>query len=133
MLWSSNSKDGILYTKSHEYVKSAGEGGVLTCGVSEHAVELLGEVVFVELPAVGDVFPKGGVIATVESVKAASDVYTPVAGKIVAVNSALEESPDLVSNDPLGEGWIVKMEPTEDLSSANLMDFAAYQEFYEGE
>ena len=115
------------YTKDHEYIRLEGEVGVV--GISEHAQAQLGDVVFVELPVVGDVVAKGAQAAVVESVKAASEVFSPVSGEIVEVNAALESEPSLVNEDALGKGWIAKLKLSNPGELDELMDEAAYQEF----
>lgn len=97
----------LQYTKSHEWVRQ--QGDTATVGITDHAQEELGDVVFVELPAEGDSFEAGESFGTVESVKAVSDLYAPVAGEVVEVNSALEDAPEKINEDPYGDGWIVKL------------------------
>ncbi|HEY8578711.1 MAG TPA: glycine cleavage system protein GcvH [Beijerinckiaceae bacterium] len=116
----------IRYTKDHEYVRL--EGDVAAVGVSRYAQKQLGDVVFVELPQVGARFAAGEQAAVVESVKAASEVYAPVAGEVVAVNDALESAPALVNEDPLGAGWFMKMR-VDARALDDLMDEPAYQAF----
>jgi len=99
--------EDLQYTKSHEWVRI--EGDTATIGITDHAQEELGDVVFVELPDEGATFDAGESFGTVESVKAVSDLYTPVGGEIVEVNSALEDAPESINEDPYGEGWIVKL------------------------
>ena len=115
------------YTKDHEYISVDGDVG--TVGISEHAQAQLGDVVFVELPAIGDKVAKGAQAAVVESVKAASEVFSPVSGEVVAVNSALENEPSLINEDALDRGWIVKIKLSNPAELDGLMDEAAYQEF----
>jgi glycine cleavage system H protein len=115
------------YSKDHEYVVVDGEVG--TIGISEHAQAQLGDVVFVELPAIGDKVAAGAQAAVVESVKAASEVFSPVSGEIVANNSALESEPSLVNEDALGKGWIFKVKLSNPAEVDALMDEAAYQDF----
>ena len=115
----------LKFTEDHEWLKI--EGDVATVGITEHAAEQLGDLVFVELPEVGAKLDKGGEASTVESVKAASDVYCPLAGEIVEVNQAIADDPSLVNSDPAGAGWFFKLK-LDDASSANeLMDDAAYK------
>jgi len=102
-----NIKEGLLYSPSHEWVKA--EGKTAWIGISDHAQHALGSVMFIELPKVGQTFKKGDAMGAVESVKAASDVYTPVSGKILDVNKDLEGSPEMLNDDPYG-AWIVKIE-----------------------
>jgi glycine cleavage system H protein len=105
--------DDLQYTKSHEWVRA--EGGTVTIGITDHAQEELGDVVFVELPDVGDTIGAGDSFGTVESVKAVSDLYTPVGGEVVEVNSSLEDAPEKINDDPYGEGWIVKLSTSEEV------------------
>lgn len=120
----------LKYTKDHEWIRNE-HGNVGTCGITDHAQELLTDVVFVELPAVGLEVRRGDRIAVVESVKAVSDVYAPASGKVIEINDELEESPGLINSDPYGEGWIFRLdiEDIDELSS--LMDAAAYHRHVE--
>ena len=120
----------IKFTKDHEWIKLDGE--VATVGITDYAQKQLGDVVFVELPEVGRNVVAGKEAAVVESVKAASEVYAPVAGDVVEVNEALADDPALVNRDPQGEGWFVKLriESQSDLDA--LLDEAAYKEYCEG-
>jgi len=104
--------EDLQYTKSHEWVHI--EGDTATIGITDHAQEELGDVVFVELPDEGATFDAGESFGTVESVKAVSDLYTPVGGEIVEVNSALEDAPENINEDPYGEGWIVKLRTSDE-------------------
>nr|WP_239480456.1 glycine cleavage system protein GcvH [Parashewanella hymeniacidonis] len=113
------------FAKSHEWVKDNGDGTV-TVGVSEHAQGLLGDVVFVELPEVGEDTTATEGFSLVESVKAASDVYAPVSGEILEVNEELEDSPELVNESPFESGWIAKIKLSDASELANLMDEATY-------
>lgn len=115
------------FTKSHEYVRV--EGGTGVVGITDYAQSQLGDVVFVELPPVGERLAKGAEAATVESVKAASEVNAPVSGEVVEVNSALVDSPGLVNEDPSGEGWFLKIKLTDAAELDRLMDEDAYREF----
>jgi glycine cleavage system H protein len=117
----------IRYSKDHEYIRLEGDLGIV--GISEHAQAQLGDVVFVELPAVGDKIAKGAQAAVVESVKAASEVFSPASGEIVEVNGALEGEPSLINEDALGKGWIAKLKLANPAELDELMDEAAYQEF----
>lgn len=117
----------IRYTKDHEYILVDGDIGIV--GISDHAQSQLGDVVFVELPDVGKQLTAGGEAAVVESVKAASEVYAPVAGEVVEVNKALEDTPATVNEDPLGAGWFLKIRISDKGALDGLMDEAAYQEF----
>ena len=112
------------YTEDHEWITV--EGDTATVGITVHAAEQLGDVVFVELPDVGKTLAKGDEFAVVESVKAASEVYAPVAGEIVAVNSALDDAPATVNEDAAGAGWFVKIKLSDASQLDGLMDEAAY-------
>jgi glycine cleavage system H protein len=115
------------YTKSHEYVRV--EGGTGVVGITDYAQSQLGDVVFVELPPIGQSLSKGAEAATVESVKAASEVNAPVSGTVVDVNSALTDSPGLVNEDPSGKGWFLKIKLSDATELDRLMDEDAYREF----
>jgi glycine cleavage system H protein len=115
------------YTKDHEYIRIEGDTG--TVGITDYAQGQLGDVVFVELPSVGKAVTKGGEAAVVESVKAASEVYAPVSGEVVAVNSELEAAPGTVNEDPAGKGWFVKLKLTNAGELDGLMSEAEYQDY----
>lgn len=119
------------YSKTHEWVRIEGEEAL--SGITDHAQELLSDVVYVELPEVGAHFDRGAAFAVVESVKAASDCYMAVAGTIVAVNEGLAESPQTVNEDPYGAGWFIRFRPDSSADVAELMDAAAYEEFVSAE
>lgn len=119
----------LKYTKDHEWVRI--EGDTATFGVSDHAQEALGDIVFVELPDVGRSMDAGEAYGVVESVKAVSDVYAPVAGEVVEINEALEGEPDLVNSDPYGSGWIIKVKISDNNASAELMNPEEYTTFLE--
>ncbi|MEO8898837.1 MAG: glycine cleavage system protein GcvH [Candidatus Dormibacter sp.] len=112
------------FTKSHEWVHV--EGGVATVGISDHAQSELGDVIFIELPAAGTVLKAGDKFGTIESVKAASDLYTPVGGTVTAVNDQLSESPERVNSDPYGEGWMLRLNNVDE-AGADLLDEAGYK------
>ena len=114
----------INYTEDHEWLNIA--DGVATVGITQHAVEQLGDLVFVELPAVGAQFAKNDTAATVESVKAASDVYCPLKGEILEINEAIASDPSLVNADPQGAGWFFKLKLAQATDAEALMDEAAY-------
>ena len=116
----------LKFTEEHEWLKI--EGGVATVGITTHAAEQLGDLVFVELPEVGATFDKGGDAATVESVKAASDVYCPLDGEIVESNQAIVDDPSLVNSDPQGAGWFFKLKLADPSAVNALLDEAAYKE-----
>ena len=115
------------YTKDHEYIRIEGDTG--TVGISDFAQGQLGDVVFVELPAIGKTLAKGAEAAVVESVKAASEVYAPVSGEIVAVNSELEAAPGTVNEDPAGKGWFVKIKLKDPAELEGLLSEAEYQDY----
>ena len=123
-----NIPEDLQYTKSHEWVRI--EGDTATIGITDHAQDELGDVVFVELPEEGDTFDAGESFGTVESVKAVSDLYTPVGGEVVEVNSALEDAPENINEDPYGEGWIVKLRTTDE---ADLLSPEEYEKVVEEE
>lgn len=116
----------LRYTKSHEWVDPAGDGTV-TIGVTDYAQQALGDLVFVELPEPGEALEAGDACAVVESVKAASDVYAPLSGKVAEVNEQLAESPELVNEDPFGEGWLFKLDVADESAMDDLLDADAYQ------
>jgi len=115
------------YTKDHEYIRIEGDTG--TVGITDYAQGQLGDVVFVELPTIGKALAKGGEAAVVESVKAASEVYAPVSGEVVAVNSELEAAPGTVNEDPAGKGWFVKIKLTNTGELDGLLSEAEYQDY----
>jgi glycine cleavage system H protein len=119
----------MKYSKEHEWIRV--EGDVATIGITQHAAEQLGDLVFVELPAIGKNVKPGDEAAVVESVKAASEVYAPLSGEIVEVNSALEDEPGKVNEAPEGDGWFVKMKLSAVSELDDLMDEAAYKAFVE--
>jgi glycine cleavage system H protein len=119
--------ENLKYTKDHEWIAVDADALNGTCGITDHAQEMLTDIVFVELPEKGMEVEKGGRIAVVESVKAVSDVYAPVSGVITAVNSALENSPELINSDPYGEGWLFKLSVKNAGELDDLMDAAAYE------
>jgi glycine cleavage system H protein len=121
----SNIPSELKYATSHEWVRNEGNG-IVTVGITEHAQELLGDMVFVELPDVGDSVSTGDDVAVAESVKAASDIYAPVTGEVVEVNEDLEDSPELVNSDAFGDGWMFKVK-VEDISELeSLLDAEGY-------
>ena len=123
-----NIPEDLQYTKSHEWVRI--EGDTATIGITDHAQDELGDVVFVELPEEGDTFDAGESFGTVESVKAVSDLYAPVGGEVVEVNSALEDAPENINEDPYGEGWIVKLRTTDE---ADLLSSEEYEKVVQEE
>ncbi len=126
----SNLPTELKYTKSHEWVKT-NDDGTVTVGITDNAQELLGDLVFVELPEEGSVLDAGDQCAVVESVKAASDVYAPISGEIIAVNESLEDEPELVNADAFGNGWLFRMKPEQPEQVASLMDADGYSETLE--
>lgn len=122
----------LRYTESHEWVREEDDGS-LTVGVTDHAQEQLGDLVYVELPEVGKAFHANEEMAVVESVKAASDVYSPVGGEVLAVNAVLVDSPDLVNQDPYGEGWLVRVRPQDRSELRALMTSEDYRTMLEEE
>jgi glycine cleavage system H protein len=104
----------LLYTEEHEYLKKTDDAGVYQVGITDYAQGELGDVVYVELPSVGDSFARMDVFGTVEAVKAVSDLYSPITGEIVAVNDALADDPSLVNSDPYGSGWMLKIRVTQE-------------------
>ena len=121
----SNVPSDLKYASSHEWVRSEGNG-VYTVGITEHAQELLGDMVFVDLPEVGREVAAGEDCAVAESVKAASDIYSPISGEIVAVNDELEGSPELVNSEPYGTGFLFQIKASDESELANLLDAEAY-------
>ncbi|RIY41349.1 glycine cleavage system protein GcvH [Neopusillimonas maritima] len=115
----------LKYTASHEWVLDNGDGTV-TVGITDHAQTLLGDVVYVELPEMGSRVERGKEFAVVESVKAASDLYAPVSGEVVAVNEALEGAPETVNNAPYSEGWVVKVRVSDSAELTSLLDAQGY-------
>ncbi|MEL5445531.1 glycine cleavage system protein GcvH [Serratia ureilytica] len=122
----SNVPTELKYASSHEWVRAEGNG-VYTVGITEHAQELLGDMVFVDLPEVGRSVAAGEDCAVAESVKAASDIYAPISGEIVAVNGELESSPELVNSEPYGDGFLFQIKASDEGELANLLDATAYQ------
>jgi len=121
----SNIPSELKYAPSHEWVRNEGDG-TYTVGISEHAQELLGDMVFVELPEVGDEVDAGEDCAVAESVKAASDIYAPISGEIVAINEELEDAPETVNNDAYGDGWLFRIKASDESEVDNLLDAEGY-------
>lgn len=121
----SNIPQELKYARSHEWVRNEGDGTV-TIGISDHAQDLLGDMVFVELPEVGNELAAEEDCAVVESVKAASDIYAPVAGEVIEVNSDLEDAPETVNSDPYGDGWLFKLKVADSGEMDALLDAEAY-------
>lgn len=123
----SNTPADLKYVASHEWLRQE-EDGTITIGITEHAQDLLGDIVYIELPEQGATVEADQEIAVVESVKAASDVYAPIAGEIVAINEALVDAPDTINSDPYGEGWFFKIKPANPADYNDLMDADEYQD-----
>ncbi len=119
----------LQYTRSHEWVRT--EGDTATIGITDHAQDELGDIVFIELPEQGATLEAGDSFGTVESVKAVSDLYTPVGGEVVEVNEALDASPEKINEDPYGEGWIVKLRVSDE--ATGLLSASDYERFLEEE
>jgi glycine cleavage system H protein len=123
-------RDGLRYTKDHEWLRVEGDEGVI--GITAYAADELGDIVFVELPATGKTLAKSASFGVIESVKTASDLYSPVAGEVIAVNEALNGAPEVVNTDPYGDGWMIRVR-LEDASAADaLLDADAYRELTAG-
>ncbi|SIQ14109.1 glycine cleavage system H protein [Alkalispirochaeta americana] len=120
----------VWYQDSHEWVRTEGE--TATIGISDYAQDELGDVVFVEFPEVGSTLKKGQPLGVVESVKAASDLYMPVSGKVLSCNEALKDTPETINKDPFGEGWIITVKLDDPAEVENLMDSATYKTYTEG-
>jgi glycine cleavage system H protein len=118
-------RDGLKYTRTHEWVKLAGTKAKI--GITDHAQEALTDIVFVELPMVGKEVKKGEELCVVESVKSVSEVYAPVSGKIVAVNTKLDDSPEIINAKPYDDGWLVELEVKDKTEVNTLLDAAAYK------
>ena len=116
--------DTVRYAESHEWANA--EGDNVKVGISDYAQDQLGDIVFVEMPDVGETFDKGAEFGTVESVKAVSELYMPVGGEIVAVNGALEDSPELINNTPYSDGWMIEIKPDDSAELDGLMTKDAY-------
>jgi len=115
------------YTKSHEWLRW--DDDEIVCGITDHAQESLSDIVYVELPEVGDVFDRGDPFGVVESVKAASDLYMPMGGEITAINEELEDTPELVNRAPYGKGWMIRLAPSDPDEFGDLMDADDYEAF----
>jgi glycine cleavage system H protein len=118
--------DSLYYTEEHEYLRETETDGEYSVGITDYAQGELGDVVFVELPGVGDTFSKMDVFGTIEAVKAVSDLYAPVSGEVVAVNDALEDDPALVNGDPYGEGWMIRIRLADQSELDGLMSSTDY-------
>jgi glycine cleavage system H protein len=123
-----NVPQDLRYTREHEYLKPAGEDGVYFVGITDYAQGELGDVVFVELPSLGEHFDGGATFGTIEAVKAVSDLYCPVAGEVVEVNVTLDANPAAVNSDPYGEGWMIKLRVDNQADVDGLLDAAQYEQ-----
>ncbi|WP_210397149.1 glycine cleavage system protein GcvH [Motiliproteus sediminis] len=128
----SNIPAELKYVSSHEWVRDEGDG-TYTIGITDHAQDLLGDVVFVELPEVGASFGAGDDIGVVESVKAASDIYAPISGDVVAINEALEDAPETVNSDPYADGWFFRIKASDPAEIGDLLDADGYAAVCEAE
>ena len=126
-----NVPEGLHYSSDHEWV-GGGDTGRVRIGITDYAQDSLGDVVFVQLPTIGDTVASGATLGEVESTKSVSDIYAPVGGTVVAINDALNDSPQLLNDDPFGEGWICEIEITDAADIGRLLDAAAYTELIEG-
>jgi glycine cleavage system H protein len=118
--------DGLLYTEEHEYLKATDEDGVYLVGITDYAQGELGDIVYLELPGVGDSFAKMDTFGTIEAVKAVSDLFAPLAGEVVEVNPELDDDPSLVNSDPYGAGWMIRLRLKDASEAEGLLDAAAY-------
>jgi glycine cleavage system H protein len=125
-----NFPENVRYTKDHEWARK--EGDIVVAGISDYAQDQLGDVVYVELPQVGDRFENGEVFGTVESVKAVSEMFIPIAGEIAAINAALSDTPDVVNADPYGAGWMIHIKPSDPAALETLMTREAYLDMLKG-
>ena len=117
----------LHYTEDHEYVKPAGEPGVVYIGITDYAQGELGDIVFVELPKAGTTFKKHDVFGTIEAVKAVSELYAPVSGEVLEINPRLDAEPAVVNTNPYGDGWMIKVRMTDESERAGLLDAAGYK------
>ncbi len=122
-----NIKENLHYSKDHEWVKVDGENA--TIGITDYAQHALGDVVYVELPKVGDTFEAHEAIGSVESVKAVSEIFTPIAGEVLEVNDSLNDAPEVVNNDSYGDAWMIKVKMTNPLEADALLNSAEYEEY----
>lgn len=128
---SSEIPSDLTYTEAHEWVRQTGDG-VVRIGITDHAQSQLGDVVFVQLPSVGDTVTAGDAMGEVESTKSVSDIYAPVPGEVVAVNESLDASPELVNSAPYGDGWIVEVKLSDGGALDGLLDAEAYRQLADG-
>lgn len=129
----SNIPSDLRYLSSHEWARLEDDGETVTVGITDYAQDMLGDVVHVELPEVGAELSAGDEVGSVESVKAASDIFTPVSGEVIEVNEALEESPELINNDPYNDGWFFKVRIKDKSELQSLLDPEGYAELCESE
>ncbi|HEU5210975.1 MAG TPA: glycine cleavage system protein GcvH [Longimicrobiales bacterium] len=127
----SETPNDLLYSEEHEYLKKSDEAGVYFVGITDYAQGELGDVVYVELPSVGETFGKADVFGTVEAVKAVSDLFCPISGEIVAVNEALADDPSVVNRDPYGAGWMIKLRVEDEGQLDTLLGAEEYQKHTE--
>lgn len=120
-----NFPQNLKYTNEHEWIRL--EGDIAYVGITDYAQDQLGDIVFVDIPAVGETLETGETFGTIEVVKTISDLFLPVGGEILEINEALEENPELVNQDPYGEGWLIKLKPTDVNEIAGLLDAEAYK------
>ena len=125
-----NFPQNLKYTNEHEWIRV--EGDIAYVGITDYAQEQLGDIVFVDIPTVGETLEAGEVFGTIEVVKTISDLFLPVEGEVLEQNEALEENPELVNKDPYGEGWLIKMKPVELKDVENLLDAEAYKAVVNG-
>ena len=116
----------LKYTKEHEWVKIDGDEAVI--GVTDYAQSELGDIIFIELPSIGDIFQEDDVMGTIEAVKTVADIFSPLAGKIIEINNEIENSPEFANSDPYNKGWLVKMKCTDKASIENLLDSKEYSD-----
>lgn len=128
----SNVPGELKYSKEHEWLRKESDG-TYTVGITEHAQQLLGDMVFIDLPDTGTTVNAGDDCAVAESVKAASDIYAPISGEIIAINEALGDAPEQVNSEPYGAGWMFKIKPSDESQVAQLLDSQAYEALIENE
>lgn len=121
--------EGLAYSEDHEYMKAGQEEGAYMIGITDYAQGELGDIVYLELPSVGDVLQQKDTFGTIEAVKAVSDLFCPVAGEVLAVNAALEDDPSLVNSDPYGTGWMIKLQVADPSELDSMMDASGYEAF----
>ena len=121
-----NFPTNVKYTSEHEWIRL--EGDIAYVGITDYAQDQLGDIVFVDIPTEGETLEKGETFGTIEVVKTVSDLFLPIGGKVLAINPALEENPELVNQDPYGEGWLIKIQPTDLSEMEDLLDAEAYKQ-----